>query len=74
MQVKGRYEVRERRQILRHNTDEHKDLKQREIKNLPVVIVRNLSWPAVSQICNLIRLPSSSIVLILKSILQNIIS
>ena len=35
---------------------------------LPVVIVLKRSWPAVSQICNLIRLPSSSvIVLILKS-------
>lgn len=39
-------------------------------KALPVVIVRNRSWPAVSQICSLIRLPSSSMVLILKSILQ----
>lgn len=32
-------------------------------------MVRKRSWPAVSQICSLIRLPSSSIVLILKSIL-----
>lgn len=30
-------------------------------------MVRNLSWPAVSQICSLTRLPSSSIVRILKS-------
>ena len=39
-------------------------------KHKPVVIVRNRSWPAVSQICNLTRLPSSSMVLILKSILS----
>lgn len=37
---------------------------------IPVVIVRKRSWPAVSQICSLIRFPSSSIVLILKSILH----
>jgi len=30
-------------------------------------MVRNRSWPAVSQICNLTRFPSSSIVRILKS-------
>lgn len=30
-------------------------------------MVRKRSWPAVSHICNLTRLPSSSIVLILKS-------
>ena len=36
--------------------------------NLPVVMVRKRSCPAVSQICNLIRLPSNSIVRILKSI------
>jgi hypothetical protein len=30
-------------------------------------MVRNRSWPAVSQICSLTRLPSSSMVLILKS-------
>lgn len=35
------------------------------------MIVRNRSWPAVSHICNLIRFPSSSIVLILKSMLKN---
>lgn len=40
-------------------------------KNLPVVIVRNRSWPAVSQICSFIRLPSSSMVLILKSMLHS---
>ena len=39
-------------------------------ENLPVVIVRNRSWPAVSQIWSLIRFPSSSMVLILKSILH----
>ena len=32
------------------------------------MIVRNCSWPAVSQIWSLTRFPSSSIVLILKSI------
>lgn len=32
--------------------------------------IRNRSWPAVSQICNLMRLPSSSIVRILKSMLH----
>jgi hypothetical protein len=31
------------------------------------VIVRNRSWPAVSQICSFTRFPSSSIVRILKS-------
>lgn len=35
------------------------------------MIVRNRSCPAVSQICSLIRLPSSSMVLILKSILHD---
>jgi len=30
-------------------------------------MVRKRSWPAVSQICSLTRLPFSSIVLILKS-------
>ncbi len=30
-------------------------------------MVRKRSWPAVSQICSLTRLPSSSMVLILKS-------
>ena len=40
-------------------------------RHLPVVIVRNRSWPAVSQICSLIRFPSSSMVLILKSMLEN---
>ena len=30
-------------------------------------MVRKRSWPAVSQICNLTRFPSSSMVLILKS-------
>lgn len=39
-------------------------------KSTPVVIVLNRSWPAVSQICSLIRLPSNSMVLILKSMLQ----
>ena len=43
--------------------------KSQETKQIPVVIVRNRSWPAVSQICNLILFPSSSIVLILKSML-----
>lgn len=38
---------------------------------VPVVMVRNRSWPAVSQICSLMRFPSNSIVLILKSILFN---
>ena len=33
-------------------------------------MVRKRSWPAVSQICSLMRLPSNSIVLILKSILH----
>lgn len=44
----------------------------RRIKDVevPVVIVLNRSCPAVSQICNLIRFPSSSMVLILKSILK----
>jgi hypothetical protein len=32
-----------------------------------LLIVRKRSWPAVSQICSLIVLPSSSIVRILKS-------
>ena len=41
-------------------------------KHKPVVIVRKRSWPAVSQICSLIRLPSSSIVLILKSMLLQV--
>jgi hypothetical protein len=36
----------------------------------PLVMVRNRSWPAVSQICSLIHLLSSRIFLILKSILQ----
>lgn len=35
----------------------------------PLVMVRNRSWPAVSQICSLIHLLSSRIFLILKSIL-----
>jgi hypothetical protein len=43
---------------------------KRKKKKIPVVIVRNRSWPAVSQICSLIRFPSSSMVLILKSILH----
>ena len=40
----------------------------------PVVMVLKRSWPAVSQICSLTRFPSSSIVRILKSILQQQIS
>lgn len=46
-------------------------LKWGEHKPVPVVIVRKRSWPAVSQIWSLILFPSSSIVLILKSILYN---
>ena len=38
------------------------------MQSVPVVIVLNRSWPAVSQIWSLILLPSNSIVRILKSI------
>ena len=46
-------------------------LKRFNKKNeVPVVIVRKRSWPAVSHICILMRFPSISTVLILKSILK----
>ena len=45
---------------------------QAKHKCLPVVIVLNRSWPAVSHIWSLILLLSSSMVRILKSILQKI--
>lgn len=53
------------------STDENVPQKLHASKQVPVVIVRNRSCPAVSQICSLMRFPSSSMVRILKSILPN---
>ena len=50
--------------------EEERAYSKAKIEEIPVVIVRNRSCPAVSQICSLILFPSSSIVRILKSILS----
>ena len=61
--------LQQQQQIFQSPGPRHMQSGSSRTYHAPLVMVRKRSWPAVSQICNLIHLLSSRIFLILKSIL-----